>query len=123
MTAIVSALPDAARALVLGALPALRAALDVAGEPDGALVLAHRDHAAGVAGVRAIGALRRTAAGHHYAAAPLGRVRALAGQLTPSVADALGEPLPLGETWCLVLGPDSAAAVPILWPTSRGGSA
>lgn len=70
-----------------------------------------------------VGALRVSAAGHHYAAAPLGRVRALAGQLAPTVADALGEPLPLGETWCVVLGPDGAAAVPILWPTARGGSA
>jgi len=115
VTAIVSALPDAARALVLGALPALRAALDVAGEPDGALVLAHRDHAAGVAGVRAIGALRRTAAGHFCAAAPLGRVRALAGLLARAVAPALDEAPPPGASWCLVLAPPGAVAVPIAW--------
>lgn len=120
MTAAVGALPDAARALVTASLPALRAALVALDDDAGALVLAHRDHAQGVAGARALGASRRTAAGHVCAAAPRARVRALAGLLAPTVAPALDRALSPGESWCLVLDPAGTAVVPIAWtPRAR----
>lgn len=88
----------------------------------GVVVMHQRADVADV--VDAVGALRRTDAGDHYAAAPLARVRALAEQLAPSVAPRLAEQLAPGETWCLVIGPTSAGVMPIVKmttaPTRRG---
>ena len=40
--------------------------------------------------------------------------RELAAVHAPAFVSGLAVPLPLGETWCLVLGRDRAAAVPII---------
>lgn len=68
-------------------------------------------------------ALALGADGHQLGAAPLERVQALAACVAPDLAPSLGEALPVGRTWVLVLGRTGVAVTAVGWPTTPGGSA
>lgn len=111
-------IPPEARDLLLTLGPTLRRELAVLDARPAAFVVVSRERATTDDIVRVVGALRVHATGDHYLAAPLGRVRALAGQLAPEMAPRLDEPLPVNETWCLIFGPNGTGVAPILWPNA-----
>lgn len=61
--------------------------------------------------------------GHAVAVLPLERVRALAQLAAPGTAGQLGEQLPAGSVWVLVIGPTGAGTTAVSWasggPLSR----
>lgn len=108
--------PDV-RALLAAHRAAVFAALDAHTERPAGIVIATPDGPAADVIARASRVDVRPG-GCVVAVGGIALARELAAVHAPAFVQGLAVPLPLGETWCLVLGRDRAAAVPIIRMTA-----
>ncbi len=104
--------------------PPLRRALDALPARPAALVVVSRECADALSVEAKLGVpLQVSDSGHHYAAAPLERVRAVVELPAPAKTGTLDVLLPATEVWCLVVGPRGVVVVPVGWSLARSGAA